>query len=137
MWVGRGILLHTGMQASREPVSFQLRTSPLSRASESSTVFFYFYFLSIQWTNKGKGKACETELTAPKRQLKSPPLSIPLVIWPHLIAEPVGRWSVHIPRRKLLGKWLFLVQDGHICVSHNRQKKKKKKSRFNCISFDY
>ena len=36
MWVGRGILLHTGMQASREPVSFQLRTSPLSRASESS-----------------------------------------------------------------------------------------------------
>lgn len=41
MWVGRGILLHIGTQASRDQVSFHLVAPPLSRASESSAGFFH------------------------------------------------------------------------------------------------
>ena len=124
MWVGRGILLHTGMQASKEPVSFHLRTSPLSRASESSTGFLFFFHFPFSEQTREKGKHARLSWQLHRGNLSHRHSPIPLVIWPHLTAEPVGRWSVHIPRRKLLGKWLFLVQDGHQCVSHNRWKKK-------------
>lgn len=140
MWLGRGALLHTGTQASRDPVSFHLGRLRWNGGQwlhhclqpRNPQLFFFSTFQPVNKQGKRESmgdwaNSFEKPLTNHCHSYSISHMAIPNC------KSAWKMWSVHT-RRKPLSNNFVSYRVGIQCVGHNRPKKKKKVNHFNCIA---